>query len=123
MPEIESPKFLAEEIKNLEEKLELKKKELVENNRGLKPEEAAKEVILEYSKGAQSQTQTGDDQLQKAAAKLKDEPHSEQIEELLKISGKEGMLYAVNVAKRLGNPHLLDDFHDRLVLELLKEKR
>lgn len=124
MPEIESPKFLAEEIKHLEEKLESKRREMAEAGSEFKPEEATKEIIKEYSsQTSQSSLAADQPQLQKAAAKLKDESHSEQIEALMQMTFKEGLLYAINVARRLQNPHLLDDFHDRLVLEFLKTKK
>ena len=123
MDDIESPKIIKEEIEHLELKLAEKKKELAETGTEFESEDAAKEVIKEYSSSAQTATvpYTTDDS-KKAADKLASEPHARQVEELLKIAQENGIIYAVNTAKHLKNPHLLDDFHDRLVLELLKQK-
>ena len=126
MTEIESPKIIQEEIKNLQQKLEAKQKELAESGLEVGPEAAAKEVIKEYTaKSLQpvSGAQTADEaQTKKAAQNLSNEPHAKQIEELLNIADKKGILTAVEVAKHLKNQHLLDDFHDRLVFELLQKK-
>lgn len=108
-----------EEIQWLKEQLETKKRELKETGKETKPEEAAKEIIKEYTEQAPvivpsllfedaGETVSG----------LESEPHAKQVEELLAIAKKQGILNAVNVARHLNNPHLLDDFHDRLALEL-----
>lgn len=123
MPDIESPKIIQEEIKHLEEKLAEKKKELAETGAEFKPETEAKEIIKEYAASTPTAlTPAGTDATKKAADKLSLEPHAKQVEELLKIANENGIIYAVNTARHLKNPHLLDDFHDRLVLELLKQK-
>lgn len=122
---MEKPTVIKEEIKMLEQKLAEKKRELTESGIEVKPETAAREVIKEYiAPSAQvSASRASDDQIKKAAQSIKEEPHSQQIEELLKIAEKNGILNAVEVAKHLKNPHLLDDFHDRIIAELLKEKK
>ena len=124
MPEIESPKIIQEEIKALEQKLAQKQMELAESAVEVRKEDTAKEVIKEYTgQAAQPAAQTSDDDAKKAADKLASEPHSRQVAELLNIAQDKGILGAVRVAKHLKNPHLLDDFHDLLVLELLKNKK
>ena len=122
MNEMESPKFLEKDRAGIEERVELKKKEYAESGKEFVPNEAAKEAVREYSLNAAEPPTGGDDQRQKTAAKFKDEPHAVQIEELMKIAEKEGIAYAVNVAKHLGNPHILDDFHDRLAFEFSQNK-
>ncbi|MEK7566982.1 MAG: hypothetical protein AAB527_02525 [Patescibacteria group bacterium] len=123
MTDIESPKIIQEEIRGLELRLAEKQKELAESGAEFKPETAAKEVVQEFTASPQpAQTAAVADETKKAADKLASEPHAKQIDELLKVAEKNGILYAVNIAKHLKNPHLLDDFHDRLVLELLKQK-
>ncbi|MBI2507225.1 MAG: hypothetical protein HYW09_01275 [Candidatus Niyogibacteria bacterium] len=122
---MEQPNIIHEEIKVLRQKLAEKQEELSKSGNESGPESAAKEVIKEYSDHAApaQNMQTADDQqTQKAIQKLKNEPHAEQVGELLNIAKKNGIIKAVEVAKHLKNPHLLDDFHDSLVLELLKEK-
>jgi len=41
--------------------------------------------------------------------------HQEQIVELMQIVQDKGVLNAVSIVKKLGNPHFEDDFHDALV--------
>jgi len=120
---MESLKIIQEEIRNLEEKIAEKKRALSESGAEFKPEIAAKEVIREYTASPPSaQTGITDDQTKKTADKLANEPHAKQIDELLKTARENGIHYAVNIAKRLKNPHLLDDFHDRMVFEFFNQK-
>ncbi|MBI1957489.1 MAG: hypothetical protein HYS44_03485 [Candidatus Niyogibacteria bacterium] len=44
--------------------------------------------------------------------------HAAQIEALLEIARKKGLEEAVKEARRTNNPHILDDFHDRLAAEI-----
>lgn len=122
MPEKEQPIISPEEeIKQLEKKLEEKKHELEESGKEYKPQEAAKEVIKEYSAG-QATPAPAPPNTQAITNKLQNEPHARQVEELLNIAQKKGIVEAVNVARHLDNPHLLDDLHDRLALELSADK-
>lgn len=117
---------LEAEIKHLEAELEQKKKEMAETGQEFRPAEEAAKVVKEYTKAPpqmQAAKPQDDSALQKAAARLQNEPHAKQVEELLNIAQKSGILNAVSIARKLHNPHLLDDFHDRLVFELLKEKK
>lgn len=117
----ESFKNPQEEIQWLEKKLEEKKREVEETQEEFKPQETAKEVIKEYSlKPSPIVPVSPPRDTQNAISKLQNEPHAKQVEELLHITKKRGILEAVTVARHLNNPHLLDDFHDRLALELLK---
>jgi len=122
MSEIESPNFFKEDQAGIRELVELKKMESAESGKEFVPNEAVKEAVREYASGSAQISGDAADRHQRAAAKLKNEPHSGQIEELLKIAEKEGVVYAVNVAKHLGNPHIMDDFHDRLAFEFSKNK-
>lgn len=38
----------------------------------------------------------------------------EQVKKLLKIASQKGVIYAINVAKKINDPYLLDTLHDRL---------
>ena len=101
-----------------------KERELAETGAKFQPETAAKEIIKEYTASLQSgQTMATDDAAKKTAQILKNEPHAKQVDELLSIAQKNGVLSAVEVARHLKNPHLLDDFHDRLVFEIIKNKQ
>ena len=44
--------------------------------------------------------------------------HAAQIEALLEIARKTGLEEAVRKAREANNPHILDDFHDRLAAEI-----
>lgn len=122
MTEMESPKIPQEDRTGIEERFSLKKTESAEAGNEFAPGDAAKEAVREYSQNLPRASEDSQTPHQKAAAKLKKEPHAVQIDELLKIAEKDGLARAVNVARHLGNPHILDDFHDRLALEFLKNK-
>lgn len=53
--------------------------------------------------------------IQQTAVKLKDEPKERQIELLIQMTFDKGVVEAVEVAKNLDNPYLLDEFHDALI--------
>lgn len=55
------------------------------------------------------------------AQKLKDEPKERQIQLLTAMAFEKGVVEAVEVAKNLDNPYLLDEFHDALVDEYYKK--
>ena len=52
--------------------------------------------------------------------KLSPETHDRQMEELLGILQEKGVLSALKVVEKIGNPHLTDDFH-RFVAEYIRE--
>ncbi len=122
---------MREEISALEEMLSEKKKKFAESgaNAEFKPEEAAREVVKEYAASAKPApdpaVSSGKDSnaLKKIADSFQNEPHAKQVNELMNIAEKNGIASAVEVAKHLKNPHLLDDFHDRLAFELLAKKQ
>jgi hypothetical protein len=130
MAEKVSTQKFKEEIKGLEAALEAKKKEMAESGLEFKPVEEAKELIKEYTAEIPPAAELPplirpqeEDEIQKAVGRLQNEEHAGQIEQILNIAREKGILKAVSVARALKNPHLLDDFHDRLALEeLLKEK-
>jgi len=95
-----------------------------ENKEGeLSPEkqkEILKEVISERITTAQpviSQQQVA----AQTAQKLKDQPKDRQIQLLIEMAFEKGVVEAVEVAKNLDNPYLLDEFHDALVDEFYKK--
>ena len=47
--------------------------------------------------------------------KLKDEPKERQIELLIQMTFDKGIIEAIEIAKNLDNPYLLDEFHDALI--------
>ncbi|MBU4285033.1 hypothetical protein KKF60_00330 [Patescibacteria group bacterium] len=95
-----------------------------ENKEGeLSPEkqkEILKEAISERITTAQpviSQQQVA----AQTAQKLKDQPKDRQIQLLIEMAFEKGIVEAVEVAKNLDNPYLLDEFHDALVDEFYKK--
>ena len=60
-----------------------------------------------------------DDDVSKKITDLDNEEHHEQMDQLMAIAGEKGIISALKIARALKNPHLLDDFHDRLIAELL----
>ena len=131
MPEKESVKTLEEEIAALEEKLTARKRQeaLGSNETAREEKEVFRDVLQEHVERAREHVERETPSapspfppLQPAAGKnktddLKEQGHREQVEALVEIALTKGILEAVAVARHLGNPHLLDDFHDMLVDE------
>jgi hypothetical protein len=62
------------------------------------------------------------EQAHKKAKKIQILGDEEKIEHLLKIAHEKGVLFAVQVAKKMNDPYLLDVFHDLLAREGLYKK-
>lgn len=135
MPEKELLPSLEEEIRALEAKL-VEKKHALEAGGVESPEkDVFREVLREHIESAKEQqvvpsapaylpatpvpaTSQPIDLVAKAeAGRIREEEHHTQIEALVQIAVTKGIVNAVHVARHLGNPHLLDDFHDALVDE------
>ena len=126
---------LKEEIQALEVKLAEKKHALEEGGAAEQPEkDVFREVLREHIEGAREEaapsvpasspvtpapaTSLSHNLAAKAEAdRIREEEHHKQIEALVQIAVTKGIVSAVGVARHLGNPHLLDDFHDALVDE------
>lgn len=112
-----------EEIRQLEERLAIKKKELEDKGEAKQEKEIFKEVLKEHIEeirpgpnlavpgGAPSKIS---DDAAKAARKLKDDEEKSQLEALVAIALGESLLKAVHIAEALG-PYMLDLLHDTLV--------
>ena len=55
------------------------------------------------------------EEIEKYIEKLEPEEDDAKIEALFKIAMERGVINAVRVCEKLSNPHILDDFHRRLV--------
>lgn len=119
MPKFSNPQ---EEVKWLEEQLEAKKKEVMESGESRREKEMAKEVVEEHAQKAVASDdyQIPEEEIEKHKSEIEKESHSKQVEQLLHIANEKGIINAIAVARKLNNPHLLDDFHDRIVWETLK---
>lgn len=84
--------------------------------------EKEKEILKEaVSENIQTVQPVSDDQQQitaQTAQQIKEEPKERQIKLLTDLAFKKGLSHSVEVARRLDNPYLLDEFHDVIVDEL-----
>ncbi len=135
MPDTETAPVLEQEIRELERKQAEKKRSLEACAApGEPPEEKTvfREVIREHIEGAAEGppamkaaaqptspklTSLPQDAAKAQADEIREEEHKKQVEALLAIAFSKGIVNAVNVARHLGDPHLLDEFHDTLADE------
>lgn len=109
-----------EEIAWLRTQLEARPKD--DGKEAVPPHEAAKEVLKEAASipsRSLGSYALPDDDVKKKSIALEKEEHDDQINELMAIAGEKGIFSALKVVRGLQNPHLLDDFHDHLIRELL----
>lgn len=86
--------------------------------------EKQKEILKEAVSERIATAQPAINQQQAAAQtaqKLKDQPKDRQIQLLTELAFEKGVVEAVEVAKNLDNPYLLDEFHDALIDEFYKK--
>ena len=109
-----------EDIKWLESQLEAKKKELSEKS----PEQSAeRDVLRDVIKEVPSisaptaPAALNDDAVSQAAGNMEEKQHEEVIQNLIEIAFSKDLLSALKVAESLKNPHILDEFHDKLADE------
>lgn len=93
---------------------EFKEKELTPEQH----KEILKEGISERVKTAQPVPSTQQKVVIQKIQQIKIEPKERQIQLLTDLAFEKGIPHAVEVAKRLENPFLLDEFHKALVDEL-----
>jgi hypothetical protein len=129
MSEIPQQLTPEQEIKILEQQLAEKKRALETLPEVKKPEKQLfHEVVREHMETIRkpqddtakktfvfrpSAKQTDD--AKKKADDLKETEHKEQVESLVEIALSKGIVDAVETARHLNDPHLLDDFHDAIV--------
>lgn len=120
---IEKTPKVHEEIIELEKKLAEKKRELREKE-GVEKHE--KEIIKEIIREKIEQPETFGPkpsmaplpQVAKKAKEIEEEPRERQIQLLVDLAFEKGVSHAIDVARSLNSPYLLDEFHDTLVDEL-----
>ena len=114
-----------EEIEWLKQQLESKKEAYRQSLETKEGGEISKEVLKEASEIPETEIHESykldDEKIQAHSHALAEEPHHRQMDELINIARKNGVLNAVRIARKLG-PHLLDDFHDRIIADGLLEK-
>lgn len=83
-----------------------------------KEKEILKEAVTERISTAQPLPPAQKQAIAQKAQQLKAEPKERQIELLAQMAFEKGVIEAVETAKNLDNPYLLDEFHDVLVDQL-----
>jgi Fic family protein len=119
LQKIEKPPKINEEILELEKKLAEKKQELVEEKEAGKHEkEIIREIIKEkVEEAAVTPAPTSQAQTIKKIKEIAGEPKERQVQLLVNLALEKGIVQAVEVARGLNNPYLLDELHDVLVDE------
>lgn len=113
MPEEIYKKFEKRKAEILQEP-ETKEKELTLE----KQKEILKETVLEQISKVQPVSDGQQKATDQSAKQVQAEPREKQIKLLTDLAFEKGVVHAIEVAKRLDNPYLLDEFHDALVDEL-----
>jgi len=80
-----------------------------------KQKEILKEVVNERISTAQPVSTAQQKAIVQVVQKLKDEPKERQIQLLTQMALEKNVTEAVNIARGLNNPYLLDEFHDALI--------
>lgn len=93
---------------------EVREKELTKE----KEKEILREVVSEHIRKARSPSAGQQKVVVKKAQQIKTQPKERQIQLLTELAFEKGISHAIEVAKRLDSPYLLDEFHDFLVDEL-----
>lgn len=94
-----------------EEKGEIRDKDIIK--------EALKEKLEEKkgSKGEKPPIAAPPLRVVKTVQKIRDEKREKQVKLLIDLAFERGVVHATEVAKKLNDPYLLDEFHDALVDE------
>ena len=106
-------------LKNFEKKRAEALKVLESKEAGLsleKQKEILKDVVSE--KIQTIQPSRVNQQVAQKIQELQEQPKERQIQILTEMAFEKGVVYAVEIAKNLDNPYLLDEFHDVLVDQL-----
>lgn len=106
----------AREQSSLAEKEEMKRAELPPEEKEAVQEQLRKEIeLMQLDEGLVAEAS-------KKAQKIEFLNEKEKLEHLLAIAKERGLAFAVNVAKNMNDPFILDSFHDLLIKEGLYRK-
>ena len=83
-----------------------------------KEKEILKEAVSERITNAQTFQPTQQQAAVQNAKQISSQPKEKQVYLLTELAFDKGIPHAIEVARRLDNPYLLDEFHDALVDEL-----
>jgi len=125
--EKELPKIEAPEIRELKERIEKLEAVMKSERAPLEKEKMVKEEIDSYLKELQKLPSFAPPKTTRDEAKeIAKFPTSQQVGVLVSLVFEKGLRQAISVAKTLGNPAILDEFHDILVdryYQILIEKK
>ncbi|MDO8619843.1 MAG: TraM recognition domain-containing protein [bacterium] len=118
----EKPKFSSpeEELRFLREEVQRKEQALAEQGESLLREKVVSETVATYAKTPVTEAVAPAmaipaEEANKIVFDLAPEPHDKQMEELAVIVQEKGVRSALDVAEKIGNAHLFDDFHRFLI--------
>ncbi|MFA6432489.1 MAG: DUF87 domain-containing protein [Candidatus Paceibacterota bacterium] len=109
-----------EELSRLREATDQGAERARESGAEMTREQVAKETLKQYAKIPHGELLHPDYAIAKheteaITLELSPEPHDKQIEGLIVVMQEKGIRNAMHVVEKMGNPHLLDDFHRFLV--------
>ena len=123
---IQQPQFketpqIKQEISNLEKELEVKKRELAgESKAEIHDKDLIKEIIKEKAVILPSAQKAPTTPLPVEETGTDEEKKEKQIKLLTELAVERGVAHAIEVADKLDDPYILDEFHDILVDKLYK---
>jgi hypothetical protein len=99
---------------------EAQKGYLLQEQPGITHQEAAREAISKYAQAEAKEflhetKVLPEHEMERIVLRLKPEAHDEKIEELFGLMLEKGIKNALDIARKLNDPHLEDDFHRFLV--------
>jgi len=83
-----------------------------------KEKEILKETLSQHIERIQPITPAQQQTITQATQQIKDQPKERQIQLLINLAFEKSVIEAIEVAKGLDNPYLVDELHDTLVDEL-----
>lgn len=83
-----------------------------------KEKEILKEALSQHIERIQPITRAQQQTITQAAQQIKDQPKERQIQLLINLAFEKSVIEAIEVARGLDNPYLVDELHDTLIDEL-----
>jgi len=86
-----------------------------------KEKEILKEVVSEHIREAQTVSVSSQQAITQNVNQIKNQPKERQIQFLIDLALEKGIFDAVNMAKSLESPYLIDELHDALTDSLYRQ--
>jgi len=113
-----SEKSVAEMVDNKAKTLEFKEEKLEKKEGAVEKEAAYSKILSKVKTTATSADKSISDDAKSTNAEKNAES---KIEKLVQLAMQKGVIHAVKVARHLDNNYVLDEFHDRLMVEELHD--